>query len=197
MMGRLMASSELPSSHSGYSTSLILIGSCLVSLNVPQSVLPHSLWGSRCVKAQHKMHSSSLDVASLRWCPQILQKLQPLSHTVQAQFWAPAAAAAGVSLVMAYLNGVAIPDLLSLRTLIAKCALQAKPFFRNIHYSSTYRHVNLSDLAVIPTHTHTPASEKVWITACARMRGICTCQVRAAQVGGHMLLGERKFGAGA
>ena len=39
----------------------------------------------------------------------------------QAQFWAPAAAAAGVSLVMAYLNGVAIPDLLSLRTLIAKC----------------------------------------------------------------------------
>ncbi len=40
---------------------------------------------------------------------------------VQAQFWAPAAAAAGVSLVMAYLNGVAIPDLLSLRTLIAKC----------------------------------------------------------------------------
>ncbi|CAK0780533.1 hypothetical protein CVIRNUC_005084 [Coccomyxa viridis] len=37
-----------------------------------------------------------------------------------AQFWAPAAAAAGVSLVMAYLNGVAIPDLLSLRTLIAK-----------------------------------------------------------------------------
>lgn len=39
---------------------------------------------------------------------------------MQAQFWAPAAAAAGVSLVMAYLNGVAIPELLSLRTLIAK-----------------------------------------------------------------------------
>lgn len=38
----------------------------------------------------------------------------------QVQFWAPAAAAAGVSLVMAYLNGVAIPDLLSLHTLIAK-----------------------------------------------------------------------------
>lgn len=38
----------------------------------------------------------------------------------QVQFWAPAAAASGVSLVMAYLNGVAIPQLLSLRTLIAK-----------------------------------------------------------------------------
>ena len=38
----------------------------------------------------------------------------------QAQFWAPAAAAAGVSLVMAYLNGVAVPNLLSLRTLVAK-----------------------------------------------------------------------------
>lgn len=39
---------------------------------------------------------------------------------MQAQFWAPAAAAAGVSLVMAYLNGVAIPNLLSVQTLIAK-----------------------------------------------------------------------------
>ena len=51
-----------------------------------------------------------------------MQQLQPRNKFVQAQFWAPAAAAAGVSLVMAYLNGVAIPDLLSLRTLIAKYA---------------------------------------------------------------------------
>ena len=38
----------------------------------------------------------------------------------QVQFWAPQASGAGVSLIMAYLNGNAIPDLLSLRALIAK-----------------------------------------------------------------------------
>ena len=38
----------------------------------------------------------------------------------QFQFWAPQASGAGVSLIMAYLNGNAIPDLLSLRALIAK-----------------------------------------------------------------------------
>ena len=36
------------------------------------------------------------------------------------QFWAPAAGGAGVSLIMAYLNGNAIPDLLSARSLITK-----------------------------------------------------------------------------
>ncbi|KAK9844167.1 hypothetical protein WJX81_006719 [Elliptochloris bilobata] len=36
------------------------------------------------------------------------------------QFWAPQASGAGVSLIMAYLNGNAIPDLLSLRALMAK-----------------------------------------------------------------------------
>ena len=38
----------------------------------------------------------------------------------QVQFWAPQASGAGVSLIMAYLNGNAIPDLLSLRALVAK-----------------------------------------------------------------------------
>ena len=38
----------------------------------------------------------------------------------QVQFWAPAAGGAGVSLIMAYLNGNAIPDLLSARSLITK-----------------------------------------------------------------------------
>ncbi len=42
------------------------------------------------------------------------------ARTRQVQFWAPQASGAGVSLVMAYLNGNAIPDLLSLRSLIAK-----------------------------------------------------------------------------
>ena len=46
--------------------------------------------------------------------------IKALACALQVQYWAPAAAAAGVSLVMAYLNGVAIPDLLSLHTLIAK-----------------------------------------------------------------------------
>ncbi|KAK9812846.1 hypothetical protein WJX72_004634 [[Myrmecia] bisecta] len=36
------------------------------------------------------------------------------------QFWAPAAAGGGVSQVMAYLNGSDVPDLLRLRTLVAK-----------------------------------------------------------------------------
>ena len=39
--------------HSGYSTSLILIGSCLVSMPVPQLVSHQSLRQSRCVKAWH------------------------------------------------------------------------------------------------------------------------------------------------
>lgn len=38
----------------------------------------------------------------------------------QVQLWAPQASGAGVSLIMAYLNGNAIPDLLSLRALMAK-----------------------------------------------------------------------------
>ena len=61
-------------------------------------------------------------VADVRDYSEGTQQRQPWRCDVQAQFWAPAAAAAGVSLVMAYLNGVAIPDLLSLRTLIAKWA---------------------------------------------------------------------------
>ena len=39
---------------------------------------------------------------------------------VQVQFWAPAAGGAGVSLVIAYLNGCAVPKLLNHRNLIAK-----------------------------------------------------------------------------
>ena len=43
----------------------------------------------------------------------------PLPLT-QVTFWAPSAAGAGVSLVMAYLNGNHIPNLLRLRTLVTK-----------------------------------------------------------------------------
>lgn len=39
---------------------------------------------------------------------------------VQVQYWAPQAAGAGVTLVMAYLNGNHVPNLLRLRTLITK-----------------------------------------------------------------------------
>jgi chloride channel 7 len=39
---------------------------------------------------------------------------------VQVTFWAPKAAGAGVTLVMAYLNGTHIPDLLRFRTLLTK-----------------------------------------------------------------------------
>ena len=39
---------------------------------------------------------------------------------VQVQFWAPTAAGGGVSLVMAFLNGTDVPDLLRLQTLITK-----------------------------------------------------------------------------
>ena len=39
---------------------------------------------------------------------------------VQVQFWAPAAGGAGVSLVIAYLNGCAVPKLLNHRNLITK-----------------------------------------------------------------------------
>ena len=38
----------------------------------------------------------------------------------QVQFWAPTAAGGGVSLVMAFLNGTDVPDLLRLQTLITK-----------------------------------------------------------------------------
>ena len=44
----------------------------------------------------------------------------------QVSFWAPAAAGAGVTLVMAYLNGNHIPNLLRFRTMVTKiigCAL--------------------------------------------------------------------------
>ena len=39
---------------------------------------------------------------------------------LQVQFWAPTAAGGGVSLVMAFLNGTDVPDLLRLQTLITK-----------------------------------------------------------------------------
>lgn len=41
-------------------------------------------------------------------------------HRPQVQYWAPQAAGAGVTLVMAYLNGNHVPNLLRARTLIAK-----------------------------------------------------------------------------
>lgn len=41
-------------------------------------------------------------------------------QTMQVQFWAPTAAGGGVSLVMAFLNGTDVPDLLRLQTLITK-----------------------------------------------------------------------------
>ena len=48
----------------------------------------------------------------------VLSDLNP--DGVQVQFYAPAAAGGGVSLVMAYLNGNDVPDLLRGRTLIVK-----------------------------------------------------------------------------
>jgi chloride channel 7 len=83
--------------HSGHTAALTLLASCLVSM----PVLAEHLVVLQCVSLVGR-HSS------IPTC------------FLQVQFWAPAAAAAGVSLVMAYLNGVAIPQLLSLRTLIAK-----------------------------------------------------------------------------
>ncbi len=41
---------------------------------------------------------------------------------LQVQFWAPKAGGGGVTLVMAFLNGNAVPDLLTPRTLAAKFA---------------------------------------------------------------------------
>ena len=41
---------------------------------------------------------------------------------MQVQFWAPKAGGGGVTLVMAFLNGNAVPDLLTPRTLAAKFA---------------------------------------------------------------------------
>lgn len=39
---------------------------------------------------------------------------------MQVQFWAPTASGAGVSLIMGYLNGNNIPDLLSFRSMVTK-----------------------------------------------------------------------------
>lgn len=39
---------------------------------------------------------------------------------MQVQFWAPTAAGGGVSLVMAFLNGTDVPDLLRFQTLVTK-----------------------------------------------------------------------------
>jgi chloride channel 7 len=86
---------------------------------------------------------------------------------MQAQFWAPAAAAAGVSLVMAYLNGVAIPDLLSLRTLVAKfvgtcCSVAANmtlgPEAPMVHLGACAAHVT--------THAACGASQHPCMHAC-------------------------------
>lgn len=45
--------------------------------------------------------------------------LQPLP-ALQVQYWAPQGAGAGVTLVMAYLNGNHVPNLLRARTLVTK-----------------------------------------------------------------------------
>jgi H+/Cl- antiporter ClcA len=44
----------------------------------------------------------------------------PAALHLQVQYWAPQAAGAGVTLVMAYLNGNHVPNLLRLRTLVTK-----------------------------------------------------------------------------
>lgn len=49
-------------------------------------------------------------------------RLLSCEHILQVQWVAPAAAGAGVSLVIAYLNGNAVPDLLSWRALLVKWA---------------------------------------------------------------------------
>ncbi len=43
-----------------------------------------------------------------------------MKFNLQVQYWAPASAGAGVTLVMAYLNGNHVPNLLRFSTLITK-----------------------------------------------------------------------------
>ena len=112
--------------HSGYSTGLILIGSCLVSRDVIRICAAHG-YPYMCRLSNSWFLMPIHIVADFGVHFKVIQQLQPWRYVVQAQFWAPAAAAAGVSLVMAYLNGVAIPDLLSLQTLIAKWASTKGP----------------------------------------------------------------------
>jgi Voltage gated chloride channel len=52
--------------------------------------------------------------------PAATQNLHCHPPALQVTFWAPTAAGAGVTLVMAYLNGTHIPNLLRFRTLITK-----------------------------------------------------------------------------
>jgi H+/Cl- antiporter ClcA len=64
------------------------------------------------------MHACLHD--SARYSKQEMFQLLACSATVQVQYWANAAAGAGVTLVMAYLNGNHIPNLLRFSTLITK-----------------------------------------------------------------------------
>jgi hypothetical protein len=64
-------------------------------------------------------------------CPRSAGWTEACARGRQVQFWAPQASGAGVSLIMAYLNGNAIPDLLSLRALVAKFS-GAPPRGRNL-----------------------------------------------------------------
>lgn len=56
----------------------------------------------------------------LRNCPGSNCGTTSSQRLLQVQFWAPTAAGGGVSLVMAFLNGTDVPDLLRLQTLITK-----------------------------------------------------------------------------
>ena len=66
-------------------------------------------------KPQHRP-----SLAPLRLYLRCVNALRLTRRTLQVVFWAPAAAGAGVTLVMAYLNGNHIPNLLRFRTLLTK-----------------------------------------------------------------------------
>jgi chloride channel 7 len=57
-------------------------------------------------------------IAALRPAPPVRAAVR--LARAQVQYWAPQAAGAGVTLVMAYLNGNHVPNLLRMRTLITK-----------------------------------------------------------------------------
>ena len=113
--------------------------------------------------------------------------------------------------MMAYLNGVAIPDLLSLRTLIAKYVSLSCHFMHMhsfLHPTTTRRdtmtcHACMWDCrsvgdSSVDQHPHMHVCQLMYMTQYAPDQRVSSCfyeQTQSTehimQVGGHMLLGER------
>ena len=100
------------------------------------------------------------------------------------QFWAPAAAGSGVSLVIAYLNGNAVPDLLNARSLAVKwagtmCSVSANltvgPEAPMVHLGACTSHLVAHLLCgkILLSHLQACPWESIWKRVISEVAVIC------------------------